>query len=164
MKSCSKNTDSSKLSAFTILEVTIVMALMSIIITIVTVAINRFNEQMKNNATIQQELNDFYAFRSNLWNELYSADSINYNNKIVSIYTADKIVEYTIEDELLARKNGNEWIKTAFPMLELREDFKKEDKIISFIFDWKGEPMNLHYLCKSSIKSKIDTYFDNYEQ
>ena len=48
-------------------------------------------------------------------------------------------------------------------MLGIQEEFKKEDQIISFIFDWKGESMKLHYFCKPDLKHKMDQYFENFE-
>ena len=151
------------ISAFTIFEITIVLGLMSTIIAIIAVSYNRFNEQMKNSSVIHEELNTFFAFRSNLWNELYTSDSINYQNKQINIYTDNQLVEYKIEDELLERKAGKEWVTTPFSMIELKEEEQNNDKIISFIFDWKGEPMKLHYFCKPELKHKIDHYFENFE-
>jgi hypothetical protein len=150
-------------SAFTIFEVTIVLGLMSAIISIIAISFNRFNEQLKNSSEIHAELNTFFAFRSNLWNELYTSDSIVYQKNQVIIYNNDKLVEYRIEDDLLERKADSDWVKTNFLMLGIQEEMKNDDQIISFIFDWKGESMKLHYFCKPDLKNKMDQYFENFE-
>jgi len=159
MKTNRKNS----VSAFTIFEVTIVLGLMSAIISIIAVSFNRFNEQLKSSSEIHQELNTFFAFRSNLWNELYTSDSIQYQKNQVIIFKNNKMVEYRIADDLLERKAESDWVKTEFSMLGIQEEFKKEDQIISFIFDWKGESMKLHYFCKPDLKHKMDQYFENFE-
>ena len=150
-------------TAFTIFEVTIVLGLMSAIISIIAVSFNRFNEQLKSSSEIHAELNTFFAFRSNLWNELYTSDSIQYHSNQVIIFKNNKLVEYRIEDDVLERKAESDWVKTEFSMLGIQEEFKKEDQIISFIFDWKGESMKLHYFCKPDLKHKMDQYFENFE-
>ena len=150
-------------SAFTIFEVTIVLGLMSAIISIIAISFNRFNEQLKSSSEIHAELNAFFAFRSNLWNELYTSDSIVYQSNQVIIYKNNKLVEYRIENDLLERKAESDWVKTSFSMIGIQEEIKKDDQIISFIFDWKGESMKLHYFCKPDLKHKIDQYFENFE-
>jgi hypothetical protein len=150
-------------SAFTIFEVTIVLGLMSAIISIIAVSFNRFNEQLKNSSEIHAELNTFFAFRANLWNELYTSDSIVCQKNQVIIFKNNKAVEYRIEEDILERKSDEYWVKTNFLMLGIQEEIKDEDQIISFTFDWKGESMKLHYFCKPDLKHKIDHYFENFE-
>lgn len=151
------------ISAFTIFEVTIVLGLMSTIIAIIAVSINRFNEQMKTSSDIHQELNTFFAFRSNLWNELYTSDSIQYESKQIHIFKNGKPIEYRIEDDFLERKTEKEWVTTPFEMLELKEEMIEDEKIIAFIFNWKDQPMKLHYFCKADLNKKMDHYFENFE-
>ena len=136
---------------------------MSAIISIIAVSFNRFNEQLKSSSEIHAELNTFFAFRSNLWNELYTSDSIQYQSNQVTIFKNNKFIEYRIEDDLLERKAESDWVKTEFLMLGIQDEFKKEDQIISFIFDLKGESMKLHYFCKPDLKHKMDQYFENFE-
>lgn len=152
-----------KISAFTIFEVTIVLGLMSAIISIIALSINRFNEQMKTNTEIHEELNTFYAFRSNLWNELYTSDSITYKSNEIQIYKYSSITQYRIENDLLERKTEKEWIPTSFEMQELKEEMIGNEKKIVFIFNWKDQPMKLHYFCKADLNKKMDHYFENFE-
>ena len=153
-----------KVNSFTILETTIVLATMSILVTIIMLATNRFNEQLKNNISIQQELNTFYAFRSNLWRELYASDSVDYQHETITIYKNNRPILYTIENNELLRKAEKEWVNTGFPMIELKKEIENEDKIVYFVFDWKGEPMKLSYLCRAEIQQKIDNHFANFSR
>ena len=93
-----------RVHSFTIFEVTVVLAILSVLITIVSVSINRFNEQMKITSTIQEELNTFYAFRSNLWHEFYRADSIQLNENEVHIYSKNHLICYKKQADFLVRK------------------------------------------------------------
>lgn len=151
------------ISAFTIFEVTIVLALMSAIISIIAISFNRFNEQLKSSSEIHTELNTFFAFRSNLWDELYTSDSIQYNSNQIVIYKNNTPIEYRVEEDFLERKAGSDWVNTGFVMLGVQEEIKNEDRVISFLFDWKGESMKLHYFCKPDLKRKVDQYFENFE-
>jgi hypothetical protein len=150
-----------KVPGFTIFEITVVLAILSTIITIVAMAFNRFNEQLKNSSGINQELNEWFVFRANLWQELYLADSIVYREETIHLYRQAELVSYRIADELLERRKTGDWTSTGFEMEDLRETVGGNDKRIVFIFRWKGAPMTLEYYCKPDVKQQMDRYFDN---
>lgn len=147
--------------AFTIVEITIVLGLMSMIIALISFSYNRFNEQLKKSVVLNDELNMFFAFRSNLWDELYQADSIRFDNNIVQIFKPLKTIEYRIEDNYLERNTGSEWVSTSFEMEQLMLVEKNSEQFIQFDFVWKDQVMRLEYLLHSSIKRRIDNYFEN---
>ena len=95
-----------KIKAFSLFEVTVALAILSILLTIITVALNRFNEQIKLSSDVHQELNNFYIVRSNLWRELYESDSMFCSNDELKIFNKTQEIDYFIEDESLFRKLG----------------------------------------------------------
>jgi type II secretory pathway pseudopilin PulG len=155
----------SPLSSFTILEVTLVLAIMGVLVTIIAVASNRFQEQLKQTTIIQEELNHFYAIRSNLWTELYASDSVHVNQQILTIYQPKRNISYRIAaDELERRENEGPWTNLKMPMVDINQTIENESKKIALIFDWKGEPMQLHYFCSTGTKEQIDHFFMNYKR
>ena len=153
---------SNYISAFTLFEVTMVLAIMGILVSIIAITLNRFNEQLKNSTLIQAELNDWYLFRSNLWRELYQSDSLKLDKDILAIYHSSDSVLYTIEDDTLKRKSGKlDWASTHFEASGLREEIEDGKNIFVFEFPWKNEVMHLRYSSKKTIKNQVDTYFDS---
>lgn len=149
------------IAAFTLFEVTVVLAIMSILLTIVTVSLNRFNEQIKNSSEIHQELNHFYIVRSNLWRELYESDSLLCGQNRLQIFTAGQVVEYFTEDEILLRKSlrsEEENMKLAVESIKTVE--KNGEEVIEISFIWKEELMKLSYLNKAHLDLKINRYFE----
>lgn len=143
--------------AFTIFEVTVVVAIMSVIISIIAVTVNRFNEQLKVSTDLSGELNEWYAFRSNLWREFYLSDSIRMKEGVCSIYGKDKEVSYRISNDHLARSTGGDWNSTGFEMESIKHN--EREQRFDFNFQWKGEVMTMSYPDKPSIKASIDNYF-----
>lgn len=146
--------------SFTIFEITMVMAIMGVIITIVTISMTRFNEQLKMTGDVNQELNDWYAFRSNLWNELYTMDSVRMKEQHMFLYTEGKEVVYRVEDESFQRRMGENWIETGQEVSSLRLDEQKDGTHVVFDFEWKGETMTIDYLYRPDVRTSINAYFD----
>ncbi len=149
-----------KLKAFTIVEITIVLGIMSLIVALITYSYNRFNEQLKKSVELNDELNGFYAFRSNLWNELYQSDSVRFEKDEVFIYRNNSPVQYRINQDYLERRVEGDWKETNFEMDNLTLAEKNNEQFIQFDFLWKDQVMRLEYLIQSSLKNEIDTYFD----
>lgn len=149
------------IDAFTIFEVTVVVAIMGILITIISSTLNRFNEQLKFSNDVHQELNEWFAFRSNLWKELYTADSIRQTGKEIEFFLEDRVVKYKAEDEQLLRFQSGQWKET--PMLVERIGVLRDEEEVNVIFDflWKGQVMTLDYYYKPDIKNEINSYFDH---
>lgn len=153
-----------KIKAFTVFELTVVLALMSAIVTIISVALNRFNEQMKNNSEIHAELNHWYAFRSNLWNELYTADSVRYQKEEVFIFRQGKSVDYRVSGDMLERRTDLQWEPTALAIENITREASPEGDLIVFNFLWKGEIMELSYQEIPRVKDIIDHYFETADE
>ncbi|MDG1332923.1 MAG: hypothetical protein P8P74_11385, partial [Crocinitomicaceae bacterium] len=94
------------IDAFTIFEVTVVLAIMGVLIGLIATSVNRFNEQLKMTGDINQELNEWFAFRSNLWSELYACDSIQSVDQELTLFAQNRVIKYKLEDEDVLRSNG----------------------------------------------------------
>jgi hypothetical protein len=148
------------ITAFTLFETTIVLAIMGVLISIVFLSLNRFNEQLKLNSAIQSELNNWYRFRSNLWKELYHSDSLRMEMGSVHVHIGERTVAYKIEDDTLYRKGVEDWESTGFAAETIRMEEMNEDREYFFDFTWKGEIMTLSYIDHKTPKEKIDSYFE----
>jgi type II secretory pathway pseudopilin PulG len=149
-------------AAFTILEVVIVLSIMSVLITIIAVASNRFQEQLKQTSVIQESLNRFYALRSELWYELYTSDSIVVASDQTHIYMPERIVSYKISDDTLYQFNQQTWQSMHVAMLGITTQNENEAQKITFQFDWKDAPMELCYYSQNGLKQKMDDFFEHY--
>lgn len=149
-----------QLPAFTVFEVTVVLALLSTIITIISVALNRFSEQLKNSAEVHQELNDWFAFRSVLWKELYTSDSVAFIHQEAHIYSGSRDIAYRAENEWLERKSGQEWVSTGIALESIESKPEEKGGMLVFHFKWKDGIMDLSYRQAARVKDKIDRYFE----
>lgn len=147
--------------AFTIFEVTVVLAILGVLITIISVSLNRFNEQLKMDQEVHEELNHWMLVRANLWREYYDADSLELKSNLLTIYQKNRKINYKEEDEQLMRKeNSDEWksMKVQLESIILDEIDGKKHIILSFPF--KNEVMELKYYCKKNKKNSVNTYFE----
>ncbi len=148
------------IAAFTILEVTVVVAIMGILISIIATTLNRFNEQLKYSSDIHQELNEWFAFRANFWNELYQSDSIHFEQNVLHIFDGGIPTSYTLDDQSLLRKKEADWVDTKMKASTIAFPAQKGDHIVQIDFNWKGEVMPLEYYYRPEIRNQINTYFD----
>ena len=147
------------IDAFTIFEVTVVLAIMGVLIGLIASSVNRFNDQLKMTDDINQELNDWFAFRSNLWSELYACDSIQSNGNELLLFADQKIIKYRLDDEDLMRSSGNDWMPTKTKAESIRLEKEEEHTTVIFDFKWKGELMTLSYYFQPAVNNKINDYF-----
>lgn len=149
-----------RVKAFTIFELTVVLALLSVIVTIISWSLNRFNEQIKNSSVIHTELNQWFAFRSNLWHELYNADSLVCGAQSVSIFKGGTSIDYRVAGETLERRNQYEWGATAMEIESINREVLPDGILVHFNFKWKGELMELSFKQFSQVKEIINHYFE----
>lgn len=147
------------ISAFSILEVTIAIALTGLLSALVFGAMNRFNEQIKNETTIKNELNNWFIVRSNLWMDLDAADSIVVKNNTATLYFSDRVIEYKIEESKFMRqiKEDITYLNMEIDRIELIAN--KNRNYVRFTFIWKDEEMQLEYPLKTTLADKVNTYF-----
>jgi hypothetical protein len=145
--------------AFTVLEICIVMALVSILSTLFFSSLQRFNTLLKNEVEIKQELNDFYLMRSALWRDLDESDSVKTDLDKTFIYSNKKIIIYEIENENLKRTINS--VETKFPIRVEKMGIKNKSFFITF--DWKDRIFDFRYPLMKSNDEFVNTYYLNKE-
>lgn len=156
--------------AFTILEVTIVVAILSVLITIITGALNRFNEQLKVNTDIQAELNNWMLVRSNFWTEYHLSDSVGYEEEQLFFYQPHRTVCYKAEEDRLMRKelkpfNGqrtaaDEWMEMNVDIESIKEDTTDHKPRIILTFPLKGEDMEMAFFKQQNKADYVNQYYE----
>jgi hypothetical protein len=150
-----------KIQAFTIFEITVVIALMGVLVTIISVSLNRFNEQLKLNSELQGELNYWMMARANLWTEYYNADSLAFDGKVVTVFQKERTLYLKEEDDFLYRKENNQdWKSMNIPLDRIEENGEKEKQFIRFTFPLKNELMELDYYKRPNKRVIVNNYFD----
>lgn len=86
---------------------------MGVLIGLIAVSVNRFNEQLKMTGDVNQELNEWFAFRSNLWSELYTCDSITTQEGELLMYINGKTIKYKLDEDKVMRSTGFDWQETT---------------------------------------------------
>lgn len=136
-----------------------VLAIMGVLIGLIATSVNRFNEQLKMTGDLNQELNEWFAFRSNLWSELYACDSIKSIDNEVLLFAQNRVVKYKIEGEEVMRSTGKDWQITKSKAESIRLETEDENTTVIFDFKWQGELMTLSYYFEPDVKNKINDYF-----
>lgn len=108
---------------------------------------------------LNQELNEWFAFRSNLWSELYACDSIKSIDNEVLLFAQNRVVKYKIEGEEVMRSTGKDWQITKSKAESIRLETEDENTTVIFDFKWQGELMTLSYYFEPDVKNKINDYF-----
>jgi len=146
--------------AFSVLEVTIVIALMALLGALFFGAMNRFNEQIANETRIKNELNEWFLVRANLWRELDDADSIHVEKDQADIYLEGKMVRYKIMDNRLYREHEtSEATDMHIVMNGIGSEDSKGRKYVVFRMDWKNDEMVLRYPLRSTVAGRINHFF-----
>lgn len=149
-----------KINAFTIFEVTTVLAIMSVLLTIIFLAANRFSEQLKVANDVTSEMNEWRLVRSTIWRDFYSADSIQCHENVLTIYVDGKALIYDVKNEQLHRENNGIVQNLKFEVASMYETFEQEHRTFFIDFLWKGETMTLSYFYNPAIDLEINNYFD----
>jgi competence protein ComGF len=148
------------IAAFSVLEITLVLALLGILSALFFGAINRFQATMHNDIQIKSELNSFFQFRSNLWRELDQSDSIKITNKQLNLFIQNKVVVYSQESSTSKLKWSSNEAERIFD-LEVNTLNIINEKQLLFDLTWKDQPLRIHYPIKQSKADKINHYFNS---
>jgi type II secretory pathway pseudopilin PulG len=149
-----------RIDAFTIFEVTVVMAIMSVIISIISLSFNRFHEQLKVAQNISSELNEFRMIRSTLWKDFTSADSIRFASEELIVYRNTSAIKYQAIDERLHRDHTGEWQDLNIGVESIYVDSTNGMQNYHINFLWKGEEMDWHFLDQPSLAMRINNHFN----
>ncbi|XOV67594.1 MAG: type II secretion system protein [Fluviicola sp.] len=146
--------------AFTIFEVTVVLAIMSVIVSMVAFSVQRLFHQMQVTEEIHTELNNFYQVRSMLWYDCVTADSIIVQDQQFLTYSDGKFVQYRLEEEALYRNQhgADQELGMAIQSLENREAEGGSELVLTF--NWKGEPMEWRFFNLPDVSEGVNQFFD----
>ncbi len=152
-----------KLNSFTIIEVLVTISIMTIVITIFSSLINKFNLQLSVNQNINEQIRGFMIFRANLRNECYNADSIIINGDTLQIFNNVSTINYFKQNELLYR-NTSLNRKSNNLEIEIVSIFKgnvrsRDTFFMNLILG--GHPITLRLETQNNLKSIIDNFFLN---
>lgn len=148
-----------KLNAFSVLELTVVIALMALLSGLFFAAVNRFNEQVSNDKKIKDELNHWFAVRANLWLELDAADSVQTAENSVTLFHPGKQINYTISDNRLFRQTDGEPADLGLEMNKIGREEAAGKEYLIFNISWKKEEMVLRYPLRKDLSQRINNYF-----
>ncbi len=148
-----------KLKSFTVMEVLIVMAIMGLLVGIIANASNRLSEQLKSSSDISRELNQWYAFRSNLWRELYFSDSTEVKKNELIIFDKQREFSYFIDQGFLMRKENQKIIDTEILVKSIEIVQKENKEYIVLDFNWKTESLKMTFYKPSDLSSRVNRYF-----
>lgn len=150
-----------KIKAFTILELLIVIAITGILVSFFYTSLNRFNEYMYRKVHESETTNTFHLFRSNLWQEIFTSDSIHiYTNQFVLYHSQDSIVYRKNDQEQIERfKAGKEVNIFALEFESAKTQIIQDESFLNFTFVYEGEKMNILAPCYPVVQNTINTYF-----
>ena len=148
-----------KLKSFTVMEALIVMAIMGILVGIIANATNRLSKQLKTSSDISQELNQWYAFRSNLWRELYFSDSTEIEKNELTIFENNRVFSYFIDQGVLKRKENQKIIDTEILVESIEVEQIENKEYIVLDFNWKTESLKMKFYKSYDLSSRVNRYF-----
>lgn len=146
--------------SFTIFEVTVVLAIMSILAAMVSFSVNRLFDSMHTTETIHTELNNFYRVRSTLWYDCITADSMQCANNKLHVYSDAKEVNYHIEEGILFRTKNGISKSMEREMEEIKATPTEFGIKIQMRFEWKGETLEWEFLNRPDRAGSINQFFE----
>jgi type II secretory pathway pseudopilin PulG len=146
--------------AFTIFEVTIVLAIMSVLVTMVTFSINRLFDQTRVTQEIHSELNNFYKVRSTLWYDCITADSLTLQAQEIHVFKKENKIQYSLDEEQLFRSVNGTKRPLDVIVRSLEMETTKEGEEIVLTFDWKGEALPWRFFNRRDVAGSVNQYFD----
>ncbi len=146
--------------AFTIFEVTVVLAIMSLLISLMASSLNRFNEQLKVSTDVHAELNHWYAVRASIWQDFYQADSILMEAGAMYLYRDEGVASYRVSEGTLERSSGADWMSMDISAESVYMEEKQGASICHVVIEWKDRPMDLRYHFQPAIDLGINNYFN----
>jgi type II secretory pathway pseudopilin PulG len=149
-----------KLSAFTVLEITIVLALTSLLTALFFGALNRFNMTMANETKIKNELNQLFLFRSNLWRELDEADSIKVENNVAQLFNDKNVITYSGFESQTKWEKGETSRLFNLEIEHIEMERVNGNEVIDFMFIWRQDELNIYFPLKQDARQVINTYFN----
>jgi hypothetical protein len=155
------NSKEGKIAGFTVFEATVVVVIIGILMTIVSVSVNRFNEQLKNTADLNQKLNDFYMVRSGVYTNYYSSDSLACQNNRLVFYRENDSTVYSIDEGKLAIELNNNLKKISLPVEEIGNTEMNGKQYVKMEFIWTPRNLQIRLPRYSFPEQSVNAFFKN---
>lgn len=145
-----------KLTAFTILEICIVIGFIGVLSSLFFNAIQRFNVLLKSEVEIKQELNNFFLTRSAIWNDIDNSDSLSIRNNIIYLHKKKyPFISYHIVNEHLVREIEQK--EVVLPHRVVNIGLNNNTFHATFILN--GQEFDLNCPVSVSKTSQINSYY-----
>jgi len=152
---------SKKIRAFTILEVTITMAISAILIALVYSAVNFLTKQNFDELNTKTEINQWLIMRKQILYDVYTSYSLEEIENGFELKNENNTIRYYEEDgQLYILKNTN-LIRTEYNnvTIDWMGDETDENRHCELIVPVSEEPMKLHFLTFSDNSNRINKWF-----
>lgn len=152
---------SKKIKAFTILEITITMAISAILITLVYSAINFLSKQNYDELNTKTEINRWLTMRKQILYDVYTSYSLEEIENGFQLKNENNTIRYYEEDgQLYILKNKN-LIRTEYSNVSIdwMGDEIDEKRHCDLTITVSEEPMKLHFLTFSDNSNRINKWF-----
>lgn len=136
------------------------MAIMSVLVTMISFSVNRLFESLHKTEEIQGELNAFYRLRSTLWYDCVTADSMVCQNNELKVFQNTKEVNYSVDEGILVRTSNGVVMRMEQATEEITSTETEAGVRINFLFNWKGETLNWHFVNRPDRAGNINQFFD----
>lgn len=148
-----------KIEAFSILELAVVLSLTGLFISLFFLSVNSFNKTLQQEITIKNELNTFFQFRSNFWQDMEKSDSFHLDKDRLCCFHAMDSVVYKILDEKLSRTHKEHQTLFEVGALAIEKSELNHNDLINFKLEWKNREFSLYYPLRKQNKNQINQYF-----
>jgi hypothetical protein len=148
------------IAAFSILELAIVLSLTGLFISLFFLSVNSFNKTLQQEIVIKNELNTFFQFRSNFWQDMEKSDSFHLDKNKLSCFHAAAPVIYEIIDEKLSRSHMEHRTVFEIGATAIEKSLIGKRDIVEFKLEWKNTEFSLFYPLQKQNNNHINTYFN----
>lgn len=152
---------SKKIRAFTILEITITMAISAILITLVYSAINFLSKQNFDELNTKTEINRWLTMRKQILYDVYTSFSLEEIENGFQLKNENNTIRYYEEDGQLYISKNKKLIRTEYynVSIDWMGDETDENRQCEVTIPVSEEPMKLHFLTFSDNSNRINKWF-----
>lgn len=151
-----------KLNAFTILEVTIGMAISGILIAMVYIAFNFLIQQSYEDIKFKNDISKWLIFRQRILEDVYLARDIQFFDEGLRVYHYNgDSTTYFIEDETLFVDVGDSIINTTYhpASISLEKDLRSENFEGVLTVQLRTQDMQLYFGSFKDVSSRINEWY-----
>lgn len=149
-----------KINAFSILELTVVLSLTGLFVSLFFLSVNSFNKTLQQEITIKNELNTFFQFRSTFWLDLEKADSLHLTKDKLSCFHSNDLIIYQVLNEKLSRQHGDHQTLFEIGARTIDKMVINHKELVEFKLDWKNREFSLFYPLRKHNHNEINSYFN----